>query len=257
MRTMACVVVMGLWCAGAAANYTDENWNHAGAGNNLWSLWDTSFNGGGSPNDHNRPLAYLTSGGYANSGHVRSDLRLCTVAMEHQTARAYWPAYPGEDEVPHFPPIDLNVPNAAISIMINDVGPTPANLGGGAVHFFIGYYDGKGTEQTDDDEQAFFCTKGAFAIHPGSWQSSVVALGGDSDWYTIVIDEQPGPATTPTDLYTNPQQWGFVIYQTAVGAQPTGLLGWDEFHLIPEPLSITVLAVGGWALLRRRQVALP
>ena len=257
----AAVVVAALGSAASvalASSYDKEYWDDPAQGNNRWTYWDLDYAGAsGHPTDHNKPMNYFADGGVggAGSGYVSGPLAEMEPAEVHDVA-TYWPACPGEEfpETP-FPDVDLSIPNAAVSVYIKGIHPfgTPIDLGSGKIRFFIGYYDPHGTETEDDDEQAFYCTKGTFDFGDGFWDQTVVPLGGDLDWLEIVKDEYTRD-TQPTDLYVNPQQWGFCIHPVLLNESPGGgALGFDRFELVPEPASLTLLALAGLAVLRRRR----
>ena len=250
--TLAGFAVVLLAATASSGDGYDENWNSGS--NNKWAYWDTDY--GAYPN-HHHPMDYFGVGGVGGSGYVSTPLENMEPAFVHDVA-AYWPAYPGENfEFEPFPYIDLRIPGAAVSVYVkgghNPVVP-PVNLAGGQVRFFIGYYDTKGNADPNDDEQAFFCTKGTFAVGDNLWAETTVFLGGDDDWLTIVREETLGTQTQPTHLYDGPQQWGFTIYPVPLGSFPHGgTLGFDDFQLIPEPATLSLLALGGLAVLRRRR----
>ena len=256
MRTLTCLLTIALAGGIGLGDYTDELWDSPAAQHNLWAYWDLDYTGPGGEalNDHNKPMAYHADGGVGGlgSGCVSVPLGDLEPALMHDGA-AYWPAYPGDDHVNGFPEIDLTVPNAAVQVSVRGISAGPSvGLGGGQVRFFIGYWDGHGTEETDDDEQAFYCTKGTYAVGSGGWVETTVALGDNNDWLTIVKDETTRN-TLPEDLYNAPQQWGFVIWETQLSSTLSGELRFDEFHIVPEPTALLLLAGGGLALARRRR----
>jgi len=259
MRALAAVLIIGLVSSclvaqGPAQSYDDETWDSASATNNKWAYWDTSY---GTFPHHHHPMDWFGGGGSGGTGHVSAPLAEMDAAPIH-TVSAYWAAYPGEDmETIGFPYIDLRIAAAAISVEIKGAhSPTtpPVDLGGGQVRFFIGYYDTKNTPDPNDDKQAFFCTKGTFDVGNNLWDETTVVLGGDNDWHTIVKDEDLGKDTMPTDLYDGPQQWGFTIYPVPLGSIPSGgTLGFDEFHLVPEPTTLALMGLGCLLARKRRR----
>jgi hypothetical protein len=252
----AVVAALGSTTSVALASYDQEHWDIPALANNDWTYWDTDYNGlSGEPTDHNKPMNYFAGGGVGGSGYVSGPLGEMEPALFHSVS-TYWPAYPGElfPDSP-FPYIDLSIPNAAVSVYIKGNHPfgSPIDLAGGEIRFFIGYYDNKGTLTDTDDEQAFFCTAEAFDFGDNVWDQTVVALGGDLDWQIIVKDEDTGD-TQPTDLYDGPQQWGFCIHGVPLNDSPGGgALGFDRFEVLPEPATLSFLALGGLALVRRRR----
>jgi len=239
------------------ASYDQEYWDSVPDGNNDWTYWDEHYDGlSGEPTDHNKPMTYVAGGGVGGSGYVYGTLADMEPALFHSVS-TYWPAYPGElyPDSP-FPYVDLSIAGAAISVYVKGGhAPTapPVDLAGGELRFFIGYYDGKDTVTTDDDEQAFFCTKDSFDVGNNLWDQTIVTLGGDADWDIIEQDED-GVLTQPTDLYDGPQQWGFCIHGVPLGNAPGGgTLGFDSFEVTPEPGAMAILLIGAMVLRRKRK----
>jgi len=242
--------------AAAGDSYDEEFWNDPVKQHNKWTYWDTDYlgPGGEEKKDHHNPMVWFATDGVANSGYVRTPLGEMDPAFVHNAA-AYWPAYPGDDVVTGFPDIDLSFPGAAISVFIKGSDSLLGQVGsfslaGGDVRFFVGYWLDHDPDTSDDDEQAFYCTEGTFAVGDDVWERSTVILGGDDDWLMIVKENS---TKTPTQLYSNPQQWGFVIWPVTLGDSPSGLLGFDNFRVIPEPGTLGLLALGGWAVCRRKR----
>jgi hypothetical protein len=258
MRTVFAFTVICVAASGALASYNQENWDTPALANNDWTYWDMDYNGlSGEPTDHNKPMNYFPGGGVGGpgSGYVSAPLGEMEPAEFHNVS-TYWPAYPGE-EFPDspFPYVDLSIPNAAVSVYIKGIHGlgSSIDLGGGQIRFFVGYYDTHGTLTEDDDEQAFYCTEGAFDFGNNVWVQTVVPLGGDLNWQTIVKDEYSRD-TQPTDLYDGPQQWGFCIHSVPLNQVPGGgALGFDRFEVTPEPGALAILAIGALVLRRKRK----
>ncbi|MDP6633272.1 MAG: hypothetical protein QGG42_00055 [Phycisphaerae bacterium] len=253
---IAAAVICAAASAALATSYDKEYWDTPALGNNNWTYWDEDYNGlSGEPTDHNKPMNYFAGGGVGGSGYVSGALGDMEPALAHSVS-TFWPAYPGElfPDSP-FPYVDLSIPGAAVSVWIkggHGLG-SAIDLAGGEIRFFIGYYDGKGTETLDDDEQAFYCTKDAFDFGDNVWDQTVVTLGGDLNWDTIAKVETTTD-TKPTDLYDGPQQWGFCIHGVPLGESPGGgSLGFDRFEVTPEPGALVVLGVGALVLRRKRK----
>ena len=238
-----CVVALILGGTTALAQYTQELWNDATQANNLWAYWDEDYLP--PPNSHH-PMEYMPTNGLGDSGYVRAPLG--DLDPEHDEdptdpdgGMAFWPAYCLAD----WHSIDLSIPNAQIKIYAQaDGGPfSPPHLQGGSLHFFIGSWD-------DESNYRFFHTVDAVYINSAlnRWLvESSLDVSQNSDWAEIT---SAGPAIPPTSLLHNPQQWGFVIYPAS--ETPTGILGFDSFRIVPEPTTILLLAIGGVAILRRR-----
>jgi len=250
MRNVIAVTVICVVPSVALASYDQEYWDIPVLANNDWTYWDMDYDGAsGHPTDHNKPMNYFLSGGVggAGSGYVSGPLGEMEPAEIHNVA-TYWPAYPGE-EFPDspFPYVDLSIPNAAVSVYIKGIHGlgSSIDLAGGEIRFFIGYYDPHGTPEEGDDEQAFYCTEGTFDFGDNVWDQTLVSLGGDLDWQTIVKEEEYPRDTQPTDLYDGPQQWGFCIHGVPLNEIPGGgALGFDRFEVVPEPATLVLLAIG-------------
>lgn len=72
----------------------------------------------------------------------------------------------------------------------------------------------------------------------------------DADWGRIASND---PGTTPSDLFHHSQQWSFVVYPAS--ATPTGTIAFDSFRIIPEPMTLSLLAMGALAAVRWRRRA--
>ena len=228
LRIVVTCVAAGLLAAPVVAGY-EEHWD-AGDSRN-WQYWALA---GTPPTEQGLPMWVSLGGGHIG-GYVRTPMDV--LAPEHAD-NALWPAFTVEWDRDASQNLDLNVDPI---VQISMKALPRADLQGATLGFFIGYWS------TDDDW--------AFYRH-----DTPVAVG--DDWVRTTIDVRTGgwlpiakgtaPTQGPSDIYDNPQQYGFVLVDWA--AQPTGQLGFDEFANIPEPATVAVLALGATALLSRRRV---
>lgn len=219
----------------AAADYDAEFWDDPAQENHNWSyLTDPA------PTDAD--MIWLSTGGVANSGHVRSPLN---ALVPYHNDEAYWPAYLyrglGENQE-----IDVSIPDAAVKIYARAVALTaPMNLEGGALHFFIGQWVHGNPDTPDDDTYSFFYNLKEVTINDHAWTiESSLPVGTDADWGVIASND---PAVAPSDLFYHPQQWGFTIFPAS--STPAGLLALDSFRVVPEPSTLLLLWIGIFGLL--------
>jgi hypothetical protein len=76
------------------------------------------------------------------------------------------------------------------------------------------------------------------AVGRNAWETTDFAVGDDSGWSVII--ESFGNLKTPSDLYLNPQQWGFVLDHESL---PEGIeLGFDQLETVPEPSGLALFS---------------
>jgi len=100
-----------------------------------------------------------------------------------------------------------------------------------------------------DDTYVFFQHNATITVGDNVWARTEFDIGGDDNWSVILAN--PGNTTTPSDLYIDPQQWGFVLDHDFL---PEGVqLGFDQLEVVPEPsglvlmsLAMLGLALCGW-----------
>jgi len=242
-------VLLILGSAVVGADYTEEYWNDGGAQENGWFYWNED-NGQVSPH-HHEPLNWAATGGVGDSGHVYTD-ELDLLTPHHDETRAYYPAYNTINLTPpHY--INLDIPDAEIRVYLTaKVGPFGnLNFHGGVITPFVGFWH-EGTQR-----QAFFYNVHGIAANEipkrfsHGWKEFTFPCA-PSDWDVLVIDDPPPSGVDDvTDLLHWPQQWGFTILDD--DGPPIGVLGLDNFRILPEPATLIVLAMSLPALLRRRR----
>lgn len=231
-----------------------EDWNDSLLTNNDWQYWvDSVGTTSTRPADagENRDMKWSRSGGVNNSGYVWSPGNEL-----HKTWNRYWPAY----MAPPDSVASINLENQVLSINVNDLG----TLGSGgtiSLHFFIGEWNAVGGAGPEDDTFVFYQHETALTIGQNTWAQTTFAIGDDSQWSEII--KSNNNATKPSDLYENPQQWGFVI-DLSTGPADTlpadSLFGFDGLRAVPEPTALVYWVLAGllgfcvrrWTALRRQ-----
>ena len=252
-RLLPCIATVLLMATLAAAqtDYTQEDWNDPQLQENGWFYWNE--NNGQPPPDHHEPLNWQDTGGIGNTGHAYTD-PMVLLTPHHDETRAYFPAY---NMLSLTPPhhINLEVPNAAIQVSFAArVQPfTLLDFHGGVITPFVGYWD----EATG--RQAFYYNSHGIAANEipnyfsgnPRWREFTFPCA-PADWEELVVSTPPPPGVDDvTDLLHWPQQWGFTILDD--NGPPVGVLAVDNFRVIPEPATLSLLALGGLAMLRRRR----
>jgi hypothetical protein len=237
------LILLPCLSAMSLADYDMELWNDPLLQNHNWSYYDTDV-----AYPHDVDMNWQASGGVGNSGYVSTPLNNLDAC--HST-QAYWPAYLYDGISGLSQQIDLSVKDAEIRIYVRDIGDplgtVPFNLQGGQVYFFIGQYLVNGP-QIEDDLYGFFYNKTPVIINKDKWLiESVIPVGLDSDWGVIAANDL---TLKPGDLFYHPQQWGFAIFPAA--STPSGVLGFDSFRIIPEPMTLCLLALGAFRLKKHR-----
>ena len=230
-RWAAWLAIAGGMQGAAAATVYQEEWNAAGSGAHFWNYWTTT----------DVTMAWHASGGRADSGYVSAPLAACS----NWLGNSHWPAYTFTDRDPT-QNIDL-VAGSVVSVFARMTDPDALN--GGTLHFFVG-------EWLSESNYVFYRRNATVAVGTNDWNAfSVFVAGADADW-TLV--DQVGNTKNPTDLYSNPQQYGFVV--SGSSSQPSGDLAFDSFAVVPEPGSLALAAGGAilfaaWRRWRRTRLA--
>lgn len=214
----------------AVTNYVD-NFNDTGAEEHNWTYWGEPT-GGGPIQDYE--VVWMANGGESWSARV-------TIDMENlrESVSAYWPLYLNSPDVGGLrdPDQELDFNNHTVSAIFNSHNISdPFN--GGSLYFFLGQY-------IDGGDSAWYYFDEAFVVNQAqddwSQATSIDITDDESDWTLL-----GGSASVPvTNLYNNPQQYGFVI--VGAGSQPTYNLSMDNFsaiQTIPEPGVFALLAAG-------------
>lgn len=222
------VVVLVALLSAAFGDYT-ENWNSSGDANHNWAYWSSN----------EVAIPWMSSGGYNDSGYVQANL----TSMTNWCAdNSYWVGYLITNTMAPEQHVDLT--GKWIEIRANDMNT--ADLDGGELYFFIGDWSGPAN-------YSFFYNTNSLTLGANSWDVlHSIAIGENDNWGTIA---QVGNTQTPDDLFNNPQQYGFVIYNAdGNNGKPSGQLGLDNFAVVPEPFSASLLGAGllAFRLLRRR-----
>ena len=239
--------------------YQEELWNDPSAeenGENYWAYWDEAYNGPGElpeANYHHRPINWMNTGGVDNTGHVWTPL--ADLETEHDD-NAYWPVYLTDQIADHYgvPHREIaltpNVDYIRLAVKEPALAPTPVDLKGAQLHFFVGQF---WANDPDPDEWAFFYNaNGFYDFNNTAWTTTLVPVGeGTTDWGVISMSSNP-PITQASGLFSSPQQWGFVIFDPSATVldPPEGELHFDNFGIvIPEPSSFPLAALGLLGLL--------
>lgn len=264
------LAVFGLVSGMARADsYQQEQWNDSIAEENLWAYWDEDYDVGEpeSANYHHHPMAWMATGGVANSGHVWTSLP--DLWTEHDD-RAYWPAYLTDQITQYYGvpdrEIDLTPNIDSIRMAVKDRAvTTPVDLNGGKLYFFVGQWWSHPSDPDQDRWAFFYNANGFYDFNATQWTTTLVPVGeGTTDWGIIsmsgVNNDYPDPPVSEArELFDSPQQWGVVIFDplATVLAAPEGELAFDNFGIvIPEPSTFVLLAMNALGLfvyaLRRR-----
>jgi hypothetical protein len=219
----------------AGAAYV-ENWNDAGAADDDWFWFQDGYSGEDHAGDH--PLNYSATGG-VTGGHAATPLTSVTEWSEAPSAHDRFFAYTWVQ----YHAIDLAV-DPYINAAFKDQGGL--NLHGGEIRFWIGQWN-------DADDNAFFAFAAPFLVGSNDWSYNQVSINRH-DW-TVLTQGASSSVTSAEELFTNPQQWGFMI--TGGSAAGDGVIGIDDVSTeapqsTPLPGTLLLLAPAV-ALLRRRR----
>ncbi len=213
--------------SGAQADYI-QDWNAGGGG---WQYWVEDPTGS-VRSGRNKAVQWSANSGVNDSGHIRTPLDELLI-----TFGLHYPAYMAPPD-----PVDaVDLRDQAIHISVNDFG-SASILPSAPVHFFIG-------EWNTLNDHVFFVRDAPIAVGSNTWRRTTFEVGTDAQWSELV---RVGSTKQPHDLYLNPQQWGFALVN--LPQPPTGLIGFDALRVVPEPLMLHVLAVGGLMVLATRRI---
>lgn len=247
-------------------------WEPPAGGESLWAYWDENFEpypaDGAGYNYHHKPMHWSAKGGVKESGYVW--VPLSDVMSEHNEIQAFWPAYMTDQQTeyyhhhypeksPHPRHLDLTVDNAHIKVSLLDRGQLsqPVNLAGGKIYFFVGEWWSNDLQDPNDDAFIFFYnSNGAFNVTGNDWTTTSVPVGNGSalagDWKIIAssagldgYENPPEDGDEAVDHFYSPQQWGFTIFNGTATVRPviSGELGFDDFAIVPEPGTLTLLTL--------------
>ncbi|MBP7830395.1 MAG: PEP-CTERM sorting domain-containing protein [Kiritimatiellae bacterium] len=227
LRVAIAVLLCGLTGAEAAVTNYVDNFNDTDAREHNWMYWGVPT-GGGPTQDY--AAVWMANGGVGNSSRLTLDLQ-----DAREVYSSYWPQYLVDDYRDADQELDFR--NHSVSAIFNSHNVVDV-FNGGTLHFFIG-------EWQDSEHYSFYYHDTAFTVNvpQGDWsQFTTIDIGtGDEDW-TLLAGSNP---VTATNLFDNPQQYGFVI--VGAGSQPTFNLSMDDFsaiQTIPEPGVLALLGAG-------------
>jgi hypothetical protein len=195
-----------------------ETWD-AGPGD--WQYWvedETVPVRGGK----NHPVDWSSTGGYDNSGYISTPLDELFVTFD-----AFWPAYMAPPDP--VDPVDLN--DKTVRVRVSDFGTS--GLPDDSLRLFIGEWD-------VNDNYVFYAHNTPIPIGDDWDTLTMFDIGDDSNWTLI---EDGGLGKDPSDLYVNPQQWGFTLLglvDPAPVPQLTGTLAFDELRITDEIIATTL-----------------
>ncbi len=233
----------------AQAEVFVEDWDDPSNENHDWKYWVAGSNTDTRPavDGQNQDMNWSATGGVSDSGYVWSP-----GSEWFPTWDRLWPAY----MAPPDPVAAINLAGQTLSISVNDFGtvaalPTQLEV---PLHLFIGEWNVNSTG-SEDDEYVFFQHNATITVGNDEWAHTSFEVGDDGNWSDILRSD--GNTKTPSDLYADPQQWGFVIDLASV---PSSIrLGFDGLGAVPEPsgfvlMSLALIGAALWGWRRRRTV---
>jgi len=237
-------LLFALVAATAAVCHADvlESWD---TGHQNWHYW-------ASPN--NEPyVTHVGSGGVGDSGYVEVDFVVGNnyhwKDLGGDLDWVYWPnyIYPEDDGLTP----NVNFTGADVSVYVK--GSANLNMQSGSLYFYVGKAGGP-----NDSLWSLFRHNTPLGIGNATWLQSTITLAdtlgpGADEWVLM-----EGGDYTVAETLAHPLEFGFTITGVQENEDnPTGILGFDEFFttgdIVPEPVSLTVIGLGGLMLLRRRR----
>ena len=226
MTLATCIVAAGLLTVPAAAMYV-EHWDDETSHN--WKYWTTA---GSPPENQGVAMMMVGSGGHLG-GYARTPLH--DLVSAHSDAHL-WPAYTVAADRDASQALNLNT-DPIVRISTKKLPDT--DLRGASLAFFIGYWN-------TEADWAFWRHNTPIPVAERWMRTTIDVPAGD--W--LVIASGPGSTADPADIYDDPEQYGFTLFNWKT--QPVGLLGFDEFANVPEPATVCFLGIGAIVMARRR-----
>ena len=186
------------------------------AGGGDWQYWIedlTDIVRGG----RNEPVDWSPTGGYGDSGYISTPLEELFVTFD-----SFWPAYMAPPD-----PVDsVDLAGKTVRIRVNDSGAS--SLPEDSLRLFIG-------EWISETDYVFFAHNTPVTIG-NDWNAlSSFDVGDDSNWTEIA---RVGSPKAPSNLYLDPQQWGFTLVGLdgagPLAGPPSGTLAFDELQIVNE-----------------------
>jgi len=201
-------------------------------GSPIWTEnWDDSANGWWYYTGDPVPMQHHATGGVGDSGFVSAVMSALVGPTQYTPLFAPLSVNPGGVDLEGNPIVKLSI--KALS---------PVDLGGGQLYMCID--DGEGIAFFDEP----------FQIGTGDWVETTIDVSDLSKWVKWAI-----PAGGDLQHMLRYNRWisFYIVNDADINQplpQPTGVLGFDSFSVspIPEPATLSLLALGGLALLRRR-----
>lgn len=238
IRNALLLLAIVMACAAGSSAVISESWD---SGHQNWHYW---------VGPSNEPLmSHVASGGVGDSGYVEVDFpegnsyQWKNHSLGGDLDWVYFPGYvyPYDDGLTGI----TDFTGADLSVYVQ--GSADLDMQSGALYLYIAKHD----EVTED--WSIFRYNTAFGIGNETWQQTSMTLGttegsGANEW--VLMD---GGDFTLAQTLTSATEFGFAI----TGVQdnednPSGILRFDELVIVPEPVTIALLGLGGLMLRRRK-----